>query len=146
MAGFTGLQLIFGEAPVAVKEAKRQFDNSLKVMEDGIHIDSCGDCSYLLSSGFSAVDILLVDCCSWAKHIGWLVKNDGSNNDDVVHELKFPRINNHALDNHKEIRPTVMSRKLEKYVEMCRSRPAYKQANQLRNDQVTKDPRRTSKL
>ena len=67
---------VFGEAPIAVREAKRQFDNSLKVMEDELCIGSDGECSYLISGGFSAVDILFVHCCSWAEHIGWLVKKE----------------------------------------------------------------------
>jgi glutathione S-transferase len=139
---------IFGEAPLAVKEAKRQFDNSLLVMEDEIRMDSKGECSYLLSSGFSAADILFADCISWAKHIGWLLKNDGSVGEhDVAHKLTFPTTERDADQASSAIQPTVMSHKLERYRAMCRSRPAWKRANQLRKDQVAaEDLQNTSKL
>lgn len=128
---------VFGEAPIAVREAKRQFDNSLKVMEDELCIGSDGECSYLISGGFSAVDILFVHCCSWAEHIGWLVKKEENEIDDIFYELKFP--NGNKDEKSFAMKPVVMSRKLEKYLNMCHSRPAYKQANRLNENEMKKE-------
>ena len=69
---------VFGSAPVAVKEAKRQFDNALDVM-----INEIGDKEYILPSGFSALDIVFVHCCNWAQQISWLEKNSGSTNSTI---------------------------------------------------------------
>ena len=72
---------VFGDAPAAVQEAKRQFENALIVMVDEIiannnrgTVDLKDDGHYLLSTGFSAVDILFAHCCFWAQQIGWLEK------------------------------------------------------------------------
>jgi hypothetical protein len=130
---------VFGEAPVAVKEARRQFGNSLQILEDELHLNSEGDCCYLLPSGFSAADILLADCCSWAKHIGWLVKKDERNVDEEVRSaLKFPNMEDEEDEQSHVIEPVVMSIKLENYVTMCRSRTGHAEANQLRKDQTKK--------
>lgn len=42
--------------------------------------------------------------------------------------------------------PIVMSTKLEKYLDLCWSRPAYKQAEQMRKKQKAMVPKQTSKL
>ena len=59
----------FGEAPTAVAEAKRQFDNALDAIEHELHENG-----YLLPS-FSAADIAFFQCCSWAQQIGWLARS-----------------------------------------------------------------------
>lgn len=80
------LKKIFGDAPTAVREARRQFDNAMGVMLtelkdcskdcDGNRDGEDDDDSYYLipSFGFSAADILFVHCCNWAQQIGWLEK------------------------------------------------------------------------
>lgn len=109
------LKDVFGEAPIAVAEAKRQFDNGLKAMEHEIN-DGSG---YLLPSGFCAADILLSNCCFWAQQIGWLARSsldDSSSTDDAG--------------------MTPLTTKLEAYLALCRHREAFKKANALRKDQV----------
>jgi len=80
------LKGIFGDAPTAVREAKRQFDNAMGVMltelkdcskdcDDDGDDDNDDDSYHLIPSfGFSAADILFVHCCNWAQQIGWLEK------------------------------------------------------------------------
>ena len=141
------LAKVFGDAPTAVKEAKRQFHNSLKVIEDELHLNSSGDCSYILPSGFSAADILFVDCCSWAEHIGWLVRNDEDSSNSSIHALIFPgTYGNNDNSSYDVVALTVMSPKLEKYLTICRSRHAFKQASKLRKEQRTREDKQTSKL
>ena len=142
------LASVFGEAPTAVKEAKRQFRNSLKAMEDELHVNASGDCSYILPGGFSAADILFVDCCFWAKHIGWLVKNNGDKDGSITQALIFPGSNNDNDDNCSNwvTKPIVMTQKLEKYLTMCRSRNAFKQAIKLKKEQRTREHQSQSKL
>ena len=111
------LSSVFGEAPVAVTEAKRQFDNALDVMAG--QVDEEG--RYLLPTGFSAVDIIFANCCFWAQQIGWLARNSGTNNSDETDTSVVP----------KPLAP-----KLESYLKQCRSRPAFVKANELRKNQV----------
>jgi glutathione S-transferase len=109
------LKDVFGEAPIAVAEAKRQFDNALKAMEHEINDDS----GYLLPSGFCAADILLSNCCFWAQQIGWLAR---SSSDDSS-----------ATD---DLGTTPLTTKVEVYLAQCRHREAFKKANALRKAQV----------
>jgi glutathione S-transferase len=62
---------VFGEVPVVVNKAKRQFNNALQVMEDEIHFNG-EKCTYLLPSGFSGADILFANCCFWAQQNYWI--------------------------------------------------------------------------
>jgi len=116
------LSNVFGEAPTAVQEARRQFDNALDAMVDEITEDenntSNDEERYLLSTGFSAVDILFANCCFWAQQIGWLERNPSVT---ISSEKHAP----------KRLLP-----KLELYLEQCRSRPAFIRANELRKNQV----------
>jgi len=54
-----GLKHIYGEAPVAVEEAKKYFCEQLGAVDDRIG-------ATLLPEGFSTADILLVTCLDWA--------------------------------------------------------------------------------
>lgn len=109
------LKDVFGEAPIAVAEAKRQFDNALKAMEHEINDDS----GYLLPSGFCAADILLSNCCFWAQQIGWLARSSS----DI----------SSATD---DLGTTPLTTKVEVYLAQCRHREAFKKANALRKAQV----------
>eukprot|EP00956_Cyclotella_meneghiniana_P005947 scaffold7775_cov61-Cyclotella_meneghiniana.AAC.18 len=140
---------VFGEAPIAVNEAKRQFNNSLKVLEDELLGMNSNDGNYYLlpSCGFTAVDILFADCCSWANKIGWLVNNDDDR--DVERELIFPgKEGKDKNETCAAISSVVISKKLEKYLDMCWSRPACKQAEQMRKNQkvMVRNNKQTSKL
>jgi len=133
------LSNVFGEAPGAVIEARRQFDNALDVMIDEIIItgeedenntslkdgggDGEGCCYHLLPTGFSAVDILFVHCCSWAQQIGWLEGNGTS-------------ITTPAMGNSDKNAPKPLPPKLGSYLKQCRSRPAFTRATELRKNQV----------
>lgn len=103
---------------------------------------------YLLPScGFTAVDILFADCCSWAKKIGWLVNNDDGR--DVERELIFPgKEGEDKNETCEAISSVVISKKLKRYLDMCWSRPAYRQAEQMRKNQkvMVGKNKQTSKL
>lgn len=112
------LKDVFGEAPIAVAEAKRQFENAL----DAIELEINGESGYLLSSGFSACDILLANCCFWAQQIGWLAKSPLNES-----------ISSIVGDVTKSKSPTP---KLAAYLARCRRRDAFVKANELRKDRV----------
>lgn len=112
------LKDVFGEAPIAVAEAKRQFENAL----DAIELEINDESGYLLSSGFSACDILLSNCCFWAQQIGWLAK---SPSDEATSST--------VEDATTTKSPTP---KLASYLVRCRRRDAFIKANELRKDQV----------
>ena len=117
---------VFGSAPVAVKEAKRQFDNALDVM-----INEIGDKEYILPSGFSALDIVFVHCCNWAQQISWLEKSSGSINSSISSTSED--------QDEKTTRPKALDPKLAEYLKRCRSRSAFIRANELRKNQVYDD-------
>lgn len=112
------LKDVFGEAPIAVAEAKRQFDNAL----DAIELELNDESGYLLSSGFSACDILLSNCCFWAQQIGWLAKSP-------LNESTSFTVGDATISKS----PTP---KLTSYLARCRRRNAFVKANELRKDQV----------
>ena len=114
------LKDVFGEAPVAVAEAKRQFENALVAIEIDINDDS----GYLLSSGFSACDILLANCCFWAQQIGWLARSP-------LDESTTSTAGDTTM-------PKSLSPKLASYLAQCRKRDAFVKANELRKGQVSK--------
>ncbi len=93
----------FGSIPEAVAHAREHFKSVLGVLLDEL-ADSGGD--YLLASGFSAADILLVHCITWASAVGWLPTSELS--DDK-------------------------NRTLARYLKRCTERPAHVRAAQLRN-------------
>mmetsp|Transcript_10535 Transcript_10535/g.16034 ORF Transcript_10535/g.16034 Transcript_10535/m.16034 type:complete len:359 (+) Transcript_10535:52-1128(+) len=142
----SNLSNVFGEAPGAVMEARRQFDNALDAMIHEITIageedennpslkdgdgDGGGCCHYLLPTGFSAVDILFVHCCSWAQQIGWLEGNNGTS------------IHTSTMGNSDENAPKPLTPKLEAYLKQCRSRPAFMRATGLRKNQVDEKKKR----
>ena len=124
------LSNVFGEAPAAVQEARRQFDNALAAVIDELS-DSGSDASserdrYLLGS-FSAVDILFANCCIWAQQIRWLQKTPSATNND------------------ENGTPTHLPPSLESYLRRCRSRPAFMRAKELRNNQTYEKKDRTVK-
>jgi glutathione S-transferase len=144
------LSNVFGDAPVAVQEAKRQFDNALNVMVDEIITnndratsDMKYDGHYLLSTGFSAVDILFAHCCSWAQQIGWLAKESVTL---LPSSVLVDGANHDIQDNvaTKSTLPTPLAPELAVYLERCHSRPAYLRAKELRKNQVGR--RTTSNL
>ncbi len=110
---------MFGEAPIAVSEAKRQFENALGAIELELNDES----GYLLSSGFSASDILLSNCCFWAQQIGWLARASDRESTALAGDKTMPKS---------------LSPKLESYLAQCRRRKAFMKANELRKDQVNK--------
>ena len=61
-----GLPDEYGEAPVAVEAARTYFSRQVRPMEERLS-DGGG---YLLSTGFSAADILLSTCLVWAQFVG----------------------------------------------------------------------------
>lgn len=111
------LKDVFGEAPIAVSEAKRQFENALGAVELELNDES----GYLLPSGFSASDILFSNCCFWAQQIGWLARSS----DDESTALTAD-----------ETMPKSLSPKLESYLAQCRRRRAFMKANELRKHQL----------
>ena len=131
------LSNVFGESPVAVQEAKRQFDNALDALVSEIAND---EESYMLPTGFSAVDIIFANCCFWAQDIGWLDKyDDGSASGNTSDKQRDSE--------DKTTAPKPLNPKLAKYLQQCRSRPAFVRANELRKNQVYgKKDVHTSKL
>ncbi|KAL9184629.1 hypothetical protein ACHAXT_012599 [Thalassiosira profunda] len=122
---------VFGEAPTAVKEARRQFDGAIDAMVDEIGDEE----SYLLPSGFSAVDIIFANCCFWAQQIGWLERTPGDAGDAEKQK-----------DGDAETTgPHPLAPKLERYLKRCRARPAFVRANELRKNQKY-EKKDTSKL
>jgi len=117
---------VFGSASIAVKEAKRQFDNALDVM-----INEIGDKEYILPSGFSALDIVFVHCCNWAQQISWLQKSNGSSINSSISTTSKDQD-----DDEKTTQPKALHPKLAEYLKRCRSRPAFIRANELRKNQV----------
>lgn len=113
------LKDVFGEAPAAVAEAKRQFDNALAAIE----IDLNDESGYLMSCGFTACDILLANCCFWAQQIGWLARSPSDES-----------ITSTAGDT---TMPKSLSPKLASYLAQCRKRDAFLKANELRKGQVS---------
>ncbi len=57
-----GLPEIYGEAPVAVEAARKEFSKQIHVAEKAL----AGGGPYLLGESFSGVDILLGSCLDWA--------------------------------------------------------------------------------
>jgi glutathione S-transferase len=162
-----GLSSVFGEAPEAVDEARRQFEGALDALvgeivdssagksdddDDDDDDDDGGDCGdggrrsdgddrgvvgdhgrYLLSTGFSAVDILFANCCFWAQQIGWLEREkttDQPPTDDgrTMHDNETTTT-----------APKYLVPELGAYLKRCRSRPAFARANELRRMQVYED-------
>mmetsp|Transcript_17889 Transcript_17889/g.26663 ORF Transcript_17889/g.26663 Transcript_17889/m.26663 type:complete len:297 (+) Transcript_17889:1-891(+) len=111
---------VFGEAPIAVAEAKRQFDKAL----DAIELELNDESGYLLSSGFSACDILLSNCCFWAQQIGWLARSTSED------EPSSPVAGDTTM-------PKSLSPKLASYLAQCRRRKAFIKSNELRKEQVS---------
>ncbi|KAL7528536.1 hypothetical protein ACHAXR_006682 [Thalassiosira sp. AJA248-18] len=142
------LSNVFGDAPTAVREARRQFDNALDAMVaeiPGDENDSSNDNDeYLLPIGFSAVDILLANCCFWAQQIGWLeirVKNPNAVTITSTSEKQTEG------DNNETKAPKPLAPKLAAYLTRCRSRPAFVRVNELRKNQAhEKKETRISKL
>lgn len=110
------LKDVFGDAPTAVAEAKRQFHNALGAIELELNNES----GYLLPSGFSPADILLATCCFWAQQIGWLARSL----DEAT-----------TTDADKESQKKQLTSKLMAYLARCRHRPAFIKANVLRKAQ-----------
>lgn len=125
---------VFGSAPVAVKEAKRQFDNALDVM-----IDEIGDKEYILPSGFSALDIVFAHCCNWAQQISWLEKSSGSSINSSISSTSKDQ-------DEKITQPKALDPKLAEYLKRCRSRPAFIRANELRKNQVYDDEKKDKNM
>ena len=90
----------FGSVPDAVAHARSHFAASLRVAVSEL------SGAYLLSSGFSPADILLVHCCDWAQSIGWLAAGGGGDG---------------AGDGAEPLDPALAA-----YLDRCRSRPAYR--------------------
>ena len=136
------LSSVFGDAPVAVQEAKRQFDNALDVMVDEIVVfggDGNEKVGYLLPTGFSAVDIIFANCCFWAQQIDWLEKSPDTKSDTSTTS------SNGQNDNHNDAKK--ITPKLATYLQQCRARSAFVKANELRRNQVyEKKGSHTSKL
>ncbi|KAL3768594.1 hypothetical protein ACHAW5_001891 [Stephanodiscus triporus] len=164
-----GLSGVFGDAPEAVVEARRQFEGALDAVVgeiadasagkngggcddgdgDGDGGGYCGDVGrrsdgddrgivgdhgrYLLSTGFSAVDILFANCCFWAQQIGWLEREKTTDQppNDNGRTLHYNETTTTA--------PKYLVPELEAYLRRCRSRPAFARANELRRMQVYED-------
>ncbi|KAL7545682.1 hypothetical protein ACHAWF_009032 [Thalassiosira exigua] len=134
---------VFGEAPTAVLEARRQFDKALDAMVNGMTTEDYDgskedDEKYLLPAGFSAADILFAHCCFWAQKIGWLERNV------TTHATSPEMTTDGELATPKPLVP-----KLAAYLKRCRSRPAFVRANELRKKQPSEkkaSPLHTSKL
>lgn len=108
---------VFGEAPTAVQEAKRQFENALDVVA-----------AEIAPTGFSAVDILFVHCCVWAQQIGWLER--------TVSAAKEQTDSSDSGDANAPVEPKHLSPKLAAYLKRCRSRPAFIRTIELKKNQV----------
>ena len=97
---------------------------------------------YLIPSlGFSGADILFANCCFWAQQNGWLEKvasgsmvtnnqNDGANGSSDSGKVDT------AISADDEVVPFQLSTKLEAYLKLCRSRPGFLRANELRKNQI----------
>lgn len=135
------LSNVFGEAPIAVQEAKRQFGNALDVIVDEIVAEGDGSekVGYLLPTGFSAVDIIFANCCFWAQQIGWLEKSPDTKSDTSTTSF------NEQADSHDDAKK--LTPKLTTYLQQCRARSAFVKADELRRNQVyKKKENHTSKL
>ena len=153
---------VFGEAPAAVDEARRQFDGALDAVVgeiaagaddddddddagaggngdgdgdgDGDDVGDGGGGRYLLSTGFSAADIIFANCCFWAQQIGWLEREGGAVADDAGGTSGDGGTTATATATAKT--PKLLVPELGAYLERCRARPAFKRANELRRVQV----------
>lgn len=147
---------VFGEAPTAVREARRQFDGALDVLVGEIASrqpsgnDGGGCEGYLLPDGFSAADILFANCCFWAQQIGWLAKDtSGSTDEDTAHgNGSGAGISSESIDDdEKEVTmPKRLAPELGAYLQQCRSRPAFARANEMRKGQSHEQRPAASKL
>jgi hypothetical protein len=149
---------VFGEAPAAVDEARRQFDGALDAVvgeiaagaddddagaggngdgdgdDVGDDVGGGGGGRYLLSTGFSAADIIFANCCFWAQQIGWLERGGGAVADDAGGTSGDGGTTATATETAKT--PKLLVPELGAYLERCRARPAFKRANELRRVQV----------
>jgi len=130
------LSNVFGEAPTAVQEAKRQFDNALDAMvaeiisgETSNHSNVEED-TYLLPTGFSAADIVFANCCFWAQQNGWLERTI-PNNDATAAPSEMQCENGDKTS----MTAKPLSPELASYLKRCRSRPAFVRANEMRKNQ-----------
>ena len=157
-----GLSNVFGEAPAAVDEARRQFDGALDAVVgeiaagaddddddddddagaggngdgDGDDVGDGGGGRYLLSTGFSAADIIFANCCFWAQQIGWLERGGGAVADDAGGTSGDGGTTATATATATAKTPKLLVPELGAYLERCRARPAFKRANELRRVQV----------
>ena len=134
------LSEIFGEAPGALVEARKQFEKALAAVEDEM---GTKEESYLLPSfGFSGVDILFAHCCFWAQQIGWLAKKSEKLTTAAEEEGKVKEQENSPSEQGSKtlgsdgVVPLPLSQKLEAYLKRCRVRPAFLRAEELRKNQV----------
>ena len=143
---------MFGEAPAAVREARRQVDGALDAVvgeiagADDAGAGGAGDGDvgdgrgggggYLLSTGFSAADIIFANCCFWAQQIGWLERK-GAVADDAGGTSGDVGTSETATT------PKHLVPELKAYLERCRARPAFKRANELRRVQVYQEKERS---
>jgi glutathione S-transferase len=139
-----GLSRVFGEAPAAVDEARRQFGGALDFVVGEISgavdaggggggdgdIGGGGEGGYLLSTGFSAADIIFANCCFWAQQIGWLERGEAAANVNAGGTSGDGETTAAATTRQKHL-----VQELGAYLERCRSRPAFKRANELRRVQ-----------
>lgn len=93
----------FGKCPKAVEEAKRQFDKVQAVLVSQLSKPG----PYLLGKDFTAVDILYVHCLDWAFSVGWFEPPTSSEGCD--------------------------GSALRQYLDLCKSRSAYKRTVAIRN-------------
>ena len=145
-----GLSKVFGEAPAAVDEARRQFGGALDAVVgeiaagadddagaggngDGYGDGDGGGGRYLLSTGFSAADIIFANCCFWAQQIGWLERREGG---AVADDAGGASGDGETTATATATTPKLLDPKLGAYLERCRARPAFKRASELRRVQV----------
>ena len=140
------LSNVFGEAPTAVQEARRQFDKALDVMIAQIdnNDEDEGSMMYLLQTGFSAVDIIFANCCFWAQQMNLLEWKPSSGGESTVATTTAAAT---TTSNGTSTPKKLLDPKLASYLKRIRCRPAFVKANELRKNQVyEKKERRNSKL
>eukprot|EP01062_Namystynia_karyoxenos_P062545 TRINITY_DN55445_c0_g1_i1.p2 TRINITY_DN55445_c0_g1~~TRINITY_DN55445_c0_g1_i1.p2 ORF type:complete len:267 (+),score=95.27 TRINITY_DN55445_c0_g1_i1:87-803(+) len=104
----------FGEAPDAVRAAKRYFQNSLSTVSEELRGKGH---DYVLGADFSAADVLLTHCLMWANQIGWELEPAPD-----APQLEW----------------------LQCYWERCTGRPAYKRTKQIAGEALREMARQSA--
>ena len=103
---------VFGRFPEAVAHAKATSLRTVGVLAKQLRRDAG---PFLLGSDFTAADVLFVHCLDWAQNIGW---------GDKWQEVVVNAVEGGDSDGSQDADPNMVT--LAEYLNLCRSRPAYR--------------------